>query len=68
MANSKKGNDKHIDALYKAVTRYVESRGGKLVVIGGIAVQHWPGDSTAVFHISVKCCGLEPKIGGDHER
>jgi len=52
----------HVDRLYKAVQKYVEAGGGKLAVIGGIAVQEWPTDNPMVFHIAVKCCGRKPSF------
>lgn len=58
----------HVDRLYKAVQNYVEKGGGKLVVIGGIAVQEWPTDNPMVFHIAVKCCGRKPTFVGPNEK
>lgn len=52
--------DPHIDRLYKAVQHYVEKGGGKLVIVGGIALQEWPGDNKGVFHVAVKCLGRKP--------
>lgn len=52
--------DAATDRLYKAVANYVEKKGGKLVVIGGIQLQEWPGDPAMVFHVSVKCMGRKP--------
>ncbi len=51
-----------IEELYKAVQKYVESGGGKLVVIGGIAIQDWPTDNPMVFNVAVKCCGRKPSF------
>jgi hypothetical protein len=50
-----------IEALYKAVQKYVESGGGKLVVIGGIAIQEWPTDNPMVFHAVVRRTATKPK-------
>lgn len=52
----------HVDRLYKAVQNYVEKGGGKLIVIGGIAVQEWPQDNAHVFHVAVKCLGRKPTL------
>lgn len=60
-----KGRSKRLDdmdRLYKAVQNFVESRGGKLVVIGGVEVQKWPTDNEFVFRIAVKCMGKQPPI------
>lgn len=57
-----KGCSPHVDRLYKAVQNYVEKGGGKLIVIGGIAVQEWPNDNALVFHVAVKCMGRKPKF------
>ncbi len=46
--------------LYRAVRRYVESRGGKLIVIGGVRIIRLSGDPKLCFHLSVKCTGQEP--------
>ena len=54
------GNDA-ISRLYRAVLRYVESKGGKLLVIGGIQVQRWPEDGEYNFRIAVKCTGSMPE-------
>ena len=43
--------------LYRAVIRYIESRGGKLAVISGIQIQRWPGEFAGNFVVGVKCCG-----------
>lgn len=57
----------HVDRLYKAVQNYVEKGGGKLIVIGGIAVQEWPTDNAHVFHVAVKCLGRKPAFVGPND-
>lgn len=47
--------------LYRAVRRYVESKGGSLLVIGGIETQEWPGERELMFRVAVKCMGRKPK-------
>jgi hypothetical protein len=47
--------------LYRAVIRFVESRSGSIVVIGGITTIELPGDREFIFHVAVKCCGRKPK-------
>ena len=56
---------RHVDRLYKAVAHYVEKTGGKLVVIGGIQVQEWPGDGAHKFVLGIKCLGRKPSYSGD---
>lgn len=51
----------HIDRLYKAVAHYVEKTGGKLVVVGGVQVQEWPGEGPFKFVLGIKCLGRKPK-------
>lgn len=46
--------------LYRAVRRYVESKGGALVVIGGIETQEWPEDGRLKFRVAVRCMGRKP--------
>ncbi len=53
-------HEKVVNALYCAVKRYVEEGGGKIIVVGGIQVQEWPGDSEYAFTIGVKCTGKKP--------
>lgn len=48
-----------VSQLYRAVDRYVKSKGGSLVVIGGIQVQQWPGDPAHSFVVAVKCMGRQ---------
>ena len=55
---------KPIDQLYQAVIKYVESNGGKIVVIGGIAIQHWPETTESSFDVAIKCLGRRPKFKG----
>ena len=53
-------------ALYAAVQKYVESRGGNIAVIGGIQIQsQWPGESEFHFRVAVKCLGRKPEL---HEK
>jgi hypothetical protein len=53
--------DKETAALYKAVEDYVEAKGGKLVVIGGVQVQKFPGDLEYNFRLAVRCTGRMPE-------
>lgn len=46
--------------LYRAVIRYVESHGGKLLVIGGVQIEQWPGEGEFKFVLGVRCMGRRP--------
>lgn len=48
------------DALQRAVVKYIESRGGSVLVVGGIQIQQWPGEPSCNFTIAVKCTGRKP--------
>jgi hypothetical protein len=50
-----------LSQLYRAVNRFVESKGGFIVVIGGVLVQQFPGEPKCNFHISVGCTGQKPE-------
>lgn len=52
--------------LYRAVIRYVESKGGRAVVIGGVQVQQWSGDRGLNFVLGVRCMGTKPKATPDN--
>lgn len=63
MAKRKKKSEavpRHLDRLYKAVAYYVEKTGGKLVVVGGVQVQAWPGEGPYKFVLGIKCLGRKP--------
>lgn len=55
----------HTDRLYKAVANYVEKCGGKLILIGGVQIQQWPGDSEFKFTIGIPCLGQKPTYAND---
>ena len=46
--------------LYRAVRRYIESNGGKLLVIGGVQIEQWPGEGECKFVLGVRCMGRKP--------
>lgn len=48
--------------LYRAVRRYVQSKGGSLLMIGGIEVQEWPGDGKAMYRVAVRLLGRKPVL------
>ena len=48
--------------LLRAVRRYVEHHGGKILVIGGIEVQTWPEDRALNFRIGIRCTGRRPEV------
>lgn len=49
-----------VDNLYKSAQAYVEAGGGKLLVIGGVAILEWPQDNKSVFYVVIKCTGKKP--------
>lgn len=54
--------DAATDRLYKAVQNYIEKKGGKLAVIGGVSIQEWPDDRAMIFHVAIKCMGRKPEF------
>lgn len=52
-----------VNALYRAVQRYVKSNGGTVIVAGGIQMQEWPNDGSLNYTIAVKCFGKKPEFG-----
>jgi len=49
--------------LYRAVIRYIESKGGSVLVIGGAQIQQWPGEREFNYVLGVRCTGRKPKAG-----
>ena len=50
------------DTLLQAVADYVETIGGKAIVVGGVQIMHWgdlPGEKLN-YRLSVKCTGIRP--------
>jgi len=47
-------------SLLRAVQRFVLSKGGTVLVIGGIQVQEWPGEGKFKYRIAVQCVGKKP--------
>lgn len=52
--------------LYRAIIRYVESKKGSILVIGGVQVEQWPGDGEFKFVVGVRCMGRKPKANADN--
>lgn len=48
------------DTLQRAVVKYIEARGGNVIVIGGVEIQQWPGELPYNFTVAVKCTGIKP--------
>lgn len=48
------------DNLLKAVGDWVASKGGSVVVAGGIETQKWPGELEYTFRVAIKCTGRMP--------
>jgi len=49
------------DELYLAIQKYIENRGGKVVVIGGVEIQQYPTDKDFTYYIAVKITGHRPR-------
>lgn len=52
--------DVAMDMLYRAVSDYLESVGGKAVVVGGIEVMTWPHESEFKFKLCIGVLGKKP--------
>ena len=50
-----------VNALYKAVQRYVKANKGVILVIGGVQVIEWPGDGPWSYTVGIKCLGKKPE-------
>jgi hypothetical protein len=48
------------DRLYDAVIAYVEEKGGKILVIGGIEIQQFPEDLRNNYRIAIRFTGKKP--------
>lgn len=48
--------------LYKAIQEYIEGRGGKVLVIGGVQILHYPGDPKYKYFISIQFTGRSPSV------
>lgn len=57
--------DEATQDFYAAVAKYVEAKGGKVLVIGGVQVTHNQEDRRYNWVLGVKCTGRIPKSAGD---
>ena len=48
--------------LYRAIVRYVESKKGSIIVIGGVQIEQWPGDGEFKYVVGVRCMGRKPSF------
>jgi len=46
--------------LYRAIIRYVESKKGSILVIGGVQIEQWPGAGEFKYVVGVRCMGRKP--------
>lgn len=53
--------DKSTDILLKYLAKWVELRGGKILVAGNIHTIVYPNDLEYNFTIGIKCTGRKPK-------
>lgn len=44
-----------------AVSRWIRANGGTDIVIGGIEVQQWPGESEFNYRVAVRVTGKAPE-------
>lgn len=49
------------EQLLQSAVKYIESKGGKAVVIGGVEVQQWLGDNKFNYRLAIKFSGRAPK-------
>lgn len=49
------------DNFYKAVQKYIEEKGGKVVVIGGVGILKQPNDLKYNYSLVIKITGKTPK-------
>ena len=54
--------DKVVGRLYEAVRDYVETRGGTVVVIGGIQIVQMPDDLKMNWGLNVRITGKKPTL------
>lgn len=50
------------DKLYKVVQEYIEGRGGKVLVIGGVQILQYPSDPKYKYSISIQFIGRKPSV------
>jgi len=62
MAITKAARNNAYIGLYKAVAKYVQLQGGKVIVCGGIQIQEWHTDRTLGFTVGIKCVGKKPEF------
>ena len=48
------------DKLLGAAANYIEAKGGKALVIGGIAIMQEPTDGEHRFSVVIRCTGRKP--------
>lgn len=48
------------DKLYDAVIEYIESRGGKVFILSGVEIQHFPEDAKFNFRLAIRFTGRKP--------
>ena len=51
--------------LYRAVARYVKSKGGQVVVAGGVQIMQEPGDGDFRYGVVVRVTGRKPTFALD---
>lgn len=54
------------DKLYDAVVKYIESKGGRVIVIGGVEIQQFP-ENDFNYKLAIRCTGKKPLPSRDRE-
>jgi len=59
--------DKTTQNLYDAVDKYIKSRGGHLVYIGGVQIMDDPRGLKYNWTLGIKCTGRRPEYAKDKD-
>ena len=54
--------DRAVDNLYKAAAKYIELRGGSILVAGGVQVIKYPGSLKYNWTLGIPCTGNPPVV------
>ena len=55
------------DKLYLTVQEYIENRGGKVLVIGGVQIVQYPSNAKHKYSIAIKFLGRKPSLIKEEE-
>lgn len=54
--------------LLAAVQHFIIANGGSAALIGGVEIQHWPGDFAGKYKIAVGALGIAPSPKKDQSQ